>query len=263
MDLNKSHRVANRPANKLSNYQANLVAEFNRRKGKNPRYTLRSFALALGVAPSTLLAVMKGQRHFHILSATKVSTALKWSSSTFDQMLREITLAKMTKIKKLRPQREFDDLCEWHLMAIAKLATLKNVSAEPSAIARRLGITEAQAAQALSSLVEKGYIRVRGRHLKPGKPAGPFYIGKPTTVVISYQQQLLMKAAEALASVAPPQRMSLIQMLPVHPEDLEELGTMMGTFFDRINKKANSNKKMKELYCLSMQLFPLTKPIKD
>lgn len=243
-------------------YQRELAAEFEKRRVKNHRYTLRSFASFLGISPATLISVMKGQRHFHPRTAVKVAGTLKWKEHDVEHMIAEIAKVRARPIPHMQSQTEIEDLCDWPTMAILRMATIKNMTASPALLAKRLEIDEKVVKKSMARLVEKGWVRIVDGKIVPVRRSGPFLVSKPNPAMIRYQQNLLSKAARSLEVLPVNERMSLIRMIPVSPPRLEQLGHIIGRFAEHLaERSAPEDNSSSELYCLSVQLFPLSKPI--
>lgn len=251
---------------KSHSYQTRLRLEFEARKKTNPKLTIRSFARTLDIAPSTLLDVMTGKRHFRWTTAAKVGARLKWSSEQVRSMTEQIAFAQNSELPESAPMvvdahlnsNNFESIANWHLVAILTLAGTEMNSADPGAIARKLGISTAQVRSAIDYLKETKYIQVANGKMKPLKPIGPFAIRYPSVKVIQYQKTLLKMAADALAKYPPRARLSLIRMIPLNREQLNILEALVWKFYLQLEKRARTMEQ-KDVYCIAIQCFPVSK----
>ena len=63
---------------KYFDYRLELKQVFQERRGRNPRYSLRSYARDLDLGVATLSQVLSGKRHLSVKNAKKVVYKLCW-----------------------------------------------------------------------------------------------------------------------------------------------------------------------------------------
>lgn len=63
----------------MSDYRSFLKQELDRRKEKNPFYSLRAFARDLEMSPQMVSQLLRGKRHLSVISVSKVADKLKYT----------------------------------------------------------------------------------------------------------------------------------------------------------------------------------------
>ncbi len=143
-----------------SQIQKLLVAELEVRKKRNPQYSLRAFALSLGVSPAQLSQIISGRRNITIKSLQKISQGLGLAPSEVENYLKDWSLQKLdfqhedpkVRNKKNLLDDEFKLISEWYHFAILSLVKLRGASTQPEWIAAKLGISERVAEEAVRRL---------------------------------------------------------------------------------------------------------------
>ena len=77
--------------------RAILKIEFRKRKKRNPAYSLRAFAIFLGISSSFLSKILKGERPVGRSTLEKIANRLKWEN----EIVEELTLKDKKAPKKL------------------------------------------------------------------------------------------------------------------------------------------------------------------
>src|SRR5262249_9620587 len=142
------------------------------------RYSLRRLARDLGLAHSSLSAILAGKSDLSLQKAFQVAKALELNSTETDyfcllvqerNIKEEATRAEIRKkIAKLsarelsRPRTlslmQFRAISEWHPFAILGLASLSGFVFNPSNVATRLGIPLIEAEIAITRLIKLGLL---------------------------------------------------------------------------------------------------------
>ena len=74
--------MAKRPTSAAVRFQSILAYEFSRRRQVNPRYSLRAFAVSLGMEHSTLSQLLRGRRSITWKSIRIIALKLRWAGSS-------------------------------------------------------------------------------------------------------------------------------------------------------------------------------------
>lgn len=128
--------------------------------------SLRAYARYLGLHPSVLSRVLKGERTLSYNAAETVVEKLKLSNHDRDKFLRSLSEEKETRQRKQPSKRHyhqmrssrFESVYEWHKIAILDLVRLEDFDASPTTISQRLGIPVSKAHQALDQLEGLGLL---------------------------------------------------------------------------------------------------------
>ena len=151
--------------------------ELQKRKKKNPLFSNNSFAKYLGISPTYLSLVLKGQRPITRKLAKKVESNLKFSAEEkkYFNLLLELEHAesediKAEIIKKLelfRSQNQIDEIginsfrviSDWYFSAILESANLTSISTTLENIAEKLRLPKNKVLSAINILVELKFLK--------------------------------------------------------------------------------------------------------
>jgi uncharacterized protein (TIGR02147 family) len=249
-----------------------LSEELARRSRANPRYSQRAFARQLGLAPGELSEVLSGRRPLSVKSAMKIACALGLSPAETRHL---VYLSQLERVGAAEPTEEPQDalrtqqltldmfhiVSDWYCFAILNLADTDDFRSETQWIARRLGISPAEAKVALERLERVGLLErdpaTQGRTLRVARDYVLSPSGVPSEAVRSYHRQILKKASEALELQTVEEREISGVGLAVHPKHIDAIKKEMSEFQDRIVAKYGKGLR-KEVYHLEMALFRLT-----
>jgi uncharacterized protein (TIGR02147 family) len=252
-------------------YRDWLLQEFASRKGRNSSYSIRAFAKSLGVGKTTLAAVLQGERHFSKITALRVAEVLGFSPQKKNILLKEIRRPSVTEVfdplKDSVDQVEFLQLQEdqfrlisnWYYIGILTLAQLKDHRADPNWIAERLGISPAEVEVALAALQRLALIEIRGRRLvRTSLPIQSTH-QIPSPAIRSYHRQNLRLAEASLENEPLDRRIFGAISFPVNPADMAKADALIRDFKVQMAALMES-KAASEIFTLSVQLFPMTRP---
>jgi len=76
-----AHRLRDRPS-AGERLRAILANEFSRRRGANPRYSLRAFARSIGIEHSTLSQLLRSKRAITWKSMGYIATRMRWTGAS-------------------------------------------------------------------------------------------------------------------------------------------------------------------------------------
>jgi uncharacterized protein (TIGR02147 family) len=155
-------------------------------------------------------------------------------------------------------------IAEWHHWAILELFKIKSFTQTPSDAAARLGISEAQAREALERLVRLGFIRGQDGDYELVIANSYWATTEKTTAARKQlQKSWLEKSAQALAEIPFEQRehgsMTFAldsRRLDEFKKQLQELQTNFGVF---AQKAGDFN----QVYQLTISLYPLSKKVTE
>lgn len=145
----------------LINY---LQAQFQKRKKKNPRYSIRAFAQALKTDSSSLSKILARKRTLKFEVAEQFLKNLKVEPALRSILLLSLTETRtdyLTDEKFTTPKGEkiLELMGEWEFYAILSLLELKNISHRPKVLAARLNTDEDLVVRILSAVESAGYVR--------------------------------------------------------------------------------------------------------
>ncbi|MFN7824951.1 MAG: TIGR02147 family protein [Pseudobdellovibrionaceae bacterium] len=238
-----------------------LKSELQKRKARNPHFSMRSFAKWLNMSPAQLSQMISGKRPVTLKTLEKLSSKLDLTPNE----KRDLLYSKFekenskTSIERLQlAEDQFRLISDWYHLAILSLTHLKGAKSDPRWIGQRLGISVEQAHQALLRLQRLALIETSPQFKQIGNP---FEVSSqtPSEAIQKYHQQNLSLAAEKLETVAPSLRQYQSVSLTLDPQSLKSFKRLIDAFLDDAYDLAKKSSK-KEVYNLNVQLFPVTQP---
>ena len=236
-----------------------LKRELEGRRLRNPAYSLRAFARDLGVSVTALSDGVNAKRALSRKNRAKLAKAFLLSPEEEAQLFEKpVPAEKPADPHELLSEDIFRMIGEWHYFAILNLAKTKDSRADPAWIARRLGIEEKLAREALRRLEQLGFLRVKGKKLV--RSARPFTTTRdiPSLAIRKHHLGNLRLAGDALENVPVDLRDFGSTIMPMNLEQVSRVKALLRKTREKAADIAETGE-ASEVYCLSLQLFPLTK----
>lgn len=243
-----------------------LKDELATRQKRNPRYSLRAFAQALEMSPAQLSQLLSGRRNLTLKMFGKICDKLSLSPMEKENLIRGWSLGNFTfadtataQERKLQ-EDEFKLIADWHHMAILSLARVRGASTQPKWIADRLGISEADAKEAVARLQR---LNILAAGLKLQQISAPLSVisETPSAAIRGYHRGILHKAEDALESVDVARRDYSAMTLTLNPKHLHRYRKLIEKFQHEVVELGGTDP-AQEVYVLSSQLFPVQKQTK-
>lgn len=243
------------------NAQATLSHAFLERNSRNPRYSLRSFAVHLGISRTALSDVMAGKRLLSPKNAQKVASTLELSPDQTKDLLLECK-GGASKRAKPSPQRILEEdafhvISDWYHYAILNLARLKQNRADAFWIAARLGISPLEARTALLRLCRLGYLEIKNGRLSRIGVSLDTPVHRSSEALRKYQKQNLRLAEVSIDRDGLERRYVSSMVLATRPERVLKAKKMITQFRERLTQYLECENPT-EVYTLGIQVFPLT-----
>lgn len=159
-------------------FQIFLEKALKRKKEKNPAYSLRAFAKQLGISPSSLSEILKGQRRVSIKIAERIINQLDLTSIERASILKDFQekdshQKKIQYRQKLKEKKEFLKMASnqfqlisnWVHLAILSLIKTKNFQYDTQWIAKRLSTTNKNIEKAIKRLIDLELIQEQNNSL--------------------------------------------------------------------------------------------------
>lgn len=239
-----------------------LQRELAKRCEENPKYSLRSFATTLGISHTLLSLVISGKR----------SPSRKLQRRIRELLGPETMAAAATPLTDPQHQGKahvvryeqialdsFSLISEWHHYAILSLLEIADAKFESRWIAKRLGITQAQAKLAMERLQRMGLVaKIQGRWKQS---VNPIRVENEisTSATRKFHRQLLAKATESLESDPMEMRDFSSTTIAMDPKLVPYAKERIRKFRRELSDELERSDTPKEVYHLSVQLFPLSK----
>ncbi len=239
-----------------------LLKELADRKASNPRISLRSFARILKMSPAHLSNILSGRRPVTSSNLQKIFQALDVSGDEKKRLLQSTASASALP-KKILSDEELADVSQWHYFAILTLAQVPQAKADSRWIARRLGISEVDALEALRRLEMNGLIEI--------KEGNFFQVGNsidtkndlPSKNVRRVLKQGLQRAVDSLDTWPVERREFGAQYIAIGRDRIEDYKKLLRSFKNAVDALAEGEEQKSDVYCFSYQLFPVTHDSKE
>ncbi len=259
-----------------------LRALFLNRKEKRNGYNTSAFARDLGISQPLLSQILNQKRPVTVAQANKIAILLDLPRKQAEAFL-ELTWSSLSngtrvskKLLQLKEQKRQADLsslqhvlghdilqviAQWYPLAILDLSTTEGFQSDSRWIAKRLGISNEQAKDAIQrllhlSLLEKtptGGLKKAHRHLS-------FPTKNSKSAVRNYHQQVIDRARQELDKTSDEDfsnRRIASTTMALRMDRLEEAKKRIEKFQKDIAQFV-SDGTCQEIYQLNVQFFPLT-----
>lgn len=199
-----------------------LLTALERKKKRNPSYSLRALARDLGLSAPFLSRMFKGEKPFpedrfeqvvkaleldlpvrRLLMESILQQAVRKSriaSSVAQELMsseRQSSMASLSKYKEAS-SREFSVLDRWYNLAVLDLVTCVDFQPDPAWIARRLGIRKEEAAYSFDQLRNHGLVREHEGKWEKVTEHLRFPATKSHPSIRRYHQMMIQKAVEVM-----------------------------------------------------------------
>lgn len=259
---------------KLEDYRAILREEFESRRRKNVRYSLRAFARDLGISPSRLSDVLRGRYGISSTSADALAAVLGFNELERARFidLVEIQHARSREVREAARKRAklslvqyqmvsmdtFKAIADWYHYAILELSQLENFESNGQWIAGRLGISVEASRAAVERLIRVGLMETDSH----GKwravteyTASPD--GIPAEAIRLFHKQILEKAIEAIPRQSIEHRDLSSMVMTIDKTRMNEAKEFIRDFRREFDRKFGGSPEGIEVYCLAIQLLSL------
>ncbi|MCQ2104717.1 MAG: DUF4423 domain-containing protein [Fibrobacter sp.] len=263
----------------IADYRDFLKSYYDRKKAEMPFYSYRMMGDKLGLDSSYLYRVLQKKQHLpaHALSSAKEILALTGREAEYFDLLYTAAVTKdkakkeemMAKALSLRDvdrhslqAAELKLLENWWIPAVRAYLELNGGVVNLKQIAHDIcpPITEAQAQEAIDTLLEVGFVKkmASGRlalseaHLTASGP-------EKKVAVRKFQKQVLALASDSLDNVPVEERNISTLTLSVDQACFDDLGDMLKEFRRLVQKRVDSAKSPDRVMQLSLAFYPVAR----
>lgn len=261
-----------------TSYRGILKEALAERQGRNPAYSLRSFARDLGIAPSRLSEVLNARRGLSSEAAERIAVKLGLNAQEREQFVlmvdgtharsrarREAAtqdLAQRRTETQVQAQTlsldAFHLISDWYHYAILELCSCADFEPRLSWIAERLAITPNETELAVERLQRLGLLEITGDKWKVRDDVTLSPAGVPSEAVKKFHRQILAKADQALAFQSLDERDFSAITMAIDAGRLPEAKALLKKFRREFAELLSSGSTTKDrVYNLSLQFFAL------
>ena len=250
-------------------YQQLLAREYIRLRGNRRGFSLRAYARFLQLSPATLSQILSGKRPLSRQTAEKVSRRLKLNPASMKMLLDGVLSNEQIK-KTLKHQRTryeplemetFEAIADWYHLAILSLIRIKKFSDDPRQIASYLGISKAEARRAIARLKKLNLIQMNSGKFERTKSKFTISSEIGSVAIREFHKQIIAKSQQSLQNDPVHQRDFGAIVIPIDSQLVQKAKEKIQKFRRELEAYLEKNSRdKKQVYCFSMQLFPISKP---
>lgn len=256
-------------------YINKLLEEFNLRKKKNKRYSMRAYAKSFKIDPATLYNVLTSRRSLPIKYAEKVASGINLTKSEYQKFINSIHIhsssipaklsAKFDNTPSIPISSSFQIVSEWEYQAIISLCKLQDFVFDIDWISERLGISKKRTRDCLDLLIKKRIIQLeKDGGVSLHQPYLHFEAQSPKdSEAIKLISIDSLRAAEKQLNEIPSSLMGFGGgFLAIDLKSIPELKRRIKHFILSLEHLI-SDDSATDVYQIGIQLFPRTKILKD
>ncbi|MGE3975888.1 MAG: TIGR02147 family protein [Bdellovibrionales bacterium] len=260
-----------------NDYRNYLKASLAIRIAKNPRYSLRTFAKHLGLAPATLSMILSGKKNLSFNRSLQVAERLDLNSKEqvyFSQLVylkgsssiesKKQVLNQMRDTGNSRSAEhiaidQFELISDWCHYAILMLTEVHSFKFTVANVARRLSLNKFVAETAIERLQKLGLLeKVKEGQYRRIKGDIIVQSNDMNLAFRKYHRQLLEKASLSLETQPPKDRITASEVIAMSKSDLKEVNKLMEQFLNQVIELTKKSKNKTDVYHLGVQAFNLT-----
>ncbi|OGQ36062.1 MAG: hypothetical protein A3F16_01735 [Deltaproteobacteria bacterium RIFCSPHIGHO2_12_FULL_43_9] len=256
-----------------------LQEEFNRRRSKNPSYSLRAFANYLKLPPGRLSQILTDKRALTPNLGEKISERLGFDPLTKQKFIQCIKIQKQrknaTKIaNKLSSKQDSDDdfqavdmdkfylIADRYHFALLSLIQTEDFKNDTKWIAKRLNISVVQVRSAFERLQRLNLIKKEKNQFKLTSQKGITTSHDVSSTALRKSHHQALDQAKISLDQDPVETRDFTSItMAIDPNKLHIAKEMIKNFRRKLCKILESENK-KEVYDLNIQLVPVTRIIK-
>lgn len=253
-----------------------LKTEFQQRKLKNKRYSLRAFSKFLGLNHATLSQVMSKQKGLSLKMAIKLTQRLGLDSIEKNKFLASVTkcfsrspsrrrdaeekLKTLSKHKKiiLTKSEELTMINHWSHVAVFEVILTAKANNQAD-IAKILDLPEIKVSGILHMLTNMGFIAKTDNEYHSLRSTIHTANDIPSESLATYHASVCIKAAESIHKQTVHIREFQNAIMCVDPKDLPEAKKMIRDFTQEFYLKFHNEVSTNKIYSFSTVFFKLSK----
>lgn len=259
----------------VTSYREILSQTLRDRVDANPGYSLRSYARDLALSPAALSEILRARKGMSPKRSAEVAERLRlpeWQRQYFcDLVARDHAkspAARAAAAKRLEGRRRENKvslmnqaatraLTSWVDLAILELTHLSSFRASTAWIAKKLGVTEAQARDSVARLKAARLLRVENGKWIDASPLASTTDGVPSEAIRNFHQTVLQKAQRKLSEPIEARTVKTV-VFSLSEANRQRARKVLDDAIAGIMALADEAQDREHVLCFSAQLFSLT-----
>jgi transcriptional regulator with XRE-family HTH domain len=232
-----------------------LEEVYENKRLKNPRLSLRAFALLIRVDQSLLSKVLRGERNLSQASKQLCLEALEADPRMIETFTKK---SKKQSYKKIE-DNYLNLLADWRCFAVLELFALPDVDQGAESIAKRLGTTTKEMEQIYKRLLLCDFIKVvEGRYTVTTPSSDWTQVSTTSESRKKLQREVHRKNLEALDAVPFDERDHSFMIMAVDRSAMPKYKLIIRDAIEQMNGLLQKSGKFNDVYALAISLAPLT-----
>ena len=253
-----------------------LQREYNLMKERNPRSSMNSFARYIQLTPSHYNDLLSGKCGLSAAKARTIcqrlnisqieaqifqtSVSARHARSKTERERSALSLQSLLKEETTQLKLElFALVSEWQHFAILELVRLDSFQPDPKWIAEQLDVDVRKIKESIQRLVDLELLRTDGSRWTTHSGLLKTTDDIPSTAIKRYHAQMLRMAERSLYRDPVGEREFNSILVALDPGQIESIKKQIRKFQTRMSGEISRAATLKKkLYCLGLQLFPVT-----
>ncbi|WII73400.1 TIGR02147 family protein [Bdellovibrio sp. 22V] len=232
-----------------------------KRRLRNPHYSLRAFARDLKVSPSRVSNIVTGKALPGKIVRRRLATSLHLNKSEVEYLnyLIEKTRhrAKDSRNAHQLTEKDYAFLPEWYHYAILNLMETTSFQSDVEVIAQRLALAPETVQDSLNKLLKSGLIKNTPKGYAPTYKNLTSTSDIPSSALKYFHNQLINKGLDSLIRDPVDIRDITSIIIPSNPENIYKVKMLAREFRKQANELLEQGEKT-EVYSVCVQIYPLT-----
>jgi uncharacterized protein (TIGR02147 family) len=245
-----------------------LHYDYSLKRKKNSRFSMRSYALHLGLSNGRLTEMMNGKAPITEKRALAIVAKLFLSDLQKKLFLRIVENENQSRSdgrRKLNPSSskrlhldEFALISDWEYFALMALIETSTFRSDVTWISRKLNIGTARCEEVLGKLQRLGYVQVQTNgSMKNNYHALSTLTDIPSTVLRKANKDCILQSLEKMDDVDVDMREISSLTLPTDVSKMKAAKTLIRKFKDDMTKLCETENST-EIYNLNIQFVPVS-----
>jgi len=254
-----------------------LLAAFNERKARDPKYSLRAFARDLDIRSPRLSEILNGKYGLSGHEARRIGERLEFSQEQLDYFV-DLVMARHGRSRAERQLAEtrletarqrpgftkitagaFDIISRWYNVPLLEMLQMNKGRVDIEKFAHSLGVSDKDVEAALDDLTNAGLLIEADGFLHKNSRYIDVRSSTPAEKIREFHKAVLMQAMRAIETQGMETRKSATTYLTMSSRQFKAARKSIELFEQRFISEYENEDHADAVVCLSMQLFEVAK----